>query len=103
MARYLHRCSDGKPYGYIDEDIGDPMLYTLEGQWAGYISDDGVYGPDGALLFSISDGYFYDASGAATPRSPVELRVTTIASALSGGTLLMAADSNNDERRRERR
>jgi hypothetical protein len=67
MARYLYRCSDGRPYGYIDEDIGDPMLYTLDRQWLGYISDDGasVYDPDGRPLFSISDGYFCDASGAA--------------------------------------
>ena len=33
MARYLYRCSDGAPYGYIDEEGGtDAMLYTLDGR-----------------------------------------------------------------------
>jgi hypothetical protein len=32
MARYLYRCADGAPHGYIDEEGGtDPMLYTLDG------------------------------------------------------------------------
>jgi len=67
MARYLHRCSDGAPCYYLDEDgAGNPMLYTVDGIWAGYVSSDGasVYAPDRRLLFSISDGYFRDASGA---------------------------------------
>ena len=68
MARYLHRIGDGASFGYIDEDGGpDKMLYTRDGTWLGFITDDGgsVNGPDGVPLFSIADGYFYDASGAA--------------------------------------
>jgi hypothetical protein len=68
MPQYLHRVSDGEPVYYVDEDGGpDPMLYTLDAQWVGYISSDGtaVYGPNREFLFSISKGYFCDASGAA--------------------------------------
>jgi hypothetical protein len=68
MALYLYRCSDGAPCYYIDEDGGPgPMLYTLDNQWVGYIDSDrtGVFAPNRELLFSISDNYFCDASGAA--------------------------------------
>jgi hypothetical protein len=52
MARCLYRCSDGAPYGYLDEEGGtDPMLYTLDGQWVGYFGTDGkgVFSPGGQL------------------------------------------------------
>jgi len=68
MARYLHRCSDGAPCYYLDDEGGgDVMGYTLAGDWAFHLDSDGgaAYSPDGRLLFSVSDGYFYDASGAA--------------------------------------
>jgi hypothetical protein len=66
MARYLYRCSDGAPYGYIDEEGGtDAMLYTLDGRWLGYVSADGgnVFSPSGQPVFYIADNYFCDASG----------------------------------------
>ena len=67
MARYLHRCGNGVPFGYIDSDVGDPQIYTCDGTWLGFITDDGgsVIGPDGVPLFSIADGYFYDTDGTA--------------------------------------
>jgi hypothetical protein len=62
MARYLHRCSDGAPLFYVDEDVGDPMIYSLHREWIGYISDDrkSVHAPDGRLLWTIDAGYLYD-------------------------------------------
>jgi hypothetical protein len=66
MARYLYRCADGAPHGYIDEEGGtDPMLYTLDGRWLGYVSADGgnVFSPSGQPVFYIADNYFCDASG----------------------------------------
>jgi hypothetical protein len=66
MARYLCDITDGKPRYCLDEDGGaDPMLYTLDNQWAGYISSDGasVLSREGRQLFSISENYFYGAGG----------------------------------------
>jgi hypothetical protein len=67
MARYLYRCSDGAPHGYIDEEGGtDAMLYTLDGRWLGYVSAGGgnVFSPSGQPVFYIDGCYFCDASGA---------------------------------------
>jgi hypothetical protein len=66
MGRYLHDIADGRPRYFVDEDTGGaPMLYSLDNQWAGYISDDrsSVYDPDGRPLFQISGDYFYGAGG----------------------------------------
>jgi hypothetical protein len=71
MSRALYRCSDGVPFGYVDEDIGDPMVYAFDGRrirWIGYINSHstGVYDPNGVPLFSISDSYLCNpATGAA--------------------------------------
>jgi hypothetical protein len=71
MTRALYRCDTGAPFGYVDDDIGDPMVYALDGRrarWIGYINDDStsVYDPDGVPLFSILDGYLCNpATGAA--------------------------------------
>jgi hypothetical protein len=68
MARYLHRCSDGKPCYYVDVEGGDdPMIYGLDNVWVGYIANDGVsvYGPDRQFLYHISEGYFCDSNGVA--------------------------------------
>jgi len=66
MACYLCDITDGKPRYLIDQDgDNDPMLYTLDRQWAGYVSSDGasVLSSDGLPLFSIYGNYFYGAGG----------------------------------------
>ena len=66
MARYLYACADGRPCYYLDEDGGDVMGYSLNGQWAFYLDRDrrNAYAPNGQPLFYIDGCYFCDGNGA---------------------------------------
>jgi len=62
--RYLHS-ADGLPRFYLDDSCDITNGYTLNGDWAFYISDGQVYAPDGSPLYRcLSNDIFYGPGGA---------------------------------------